>query len=297
MKYKYYYGTSKKTLINPHVTFTTYNLVCGDTTNCMMLSDGHFTNDFAEVLEFFNSDDVKAINLSFVDFEDGEKIFDGVKDNVEYIHFSNCDFDYKAIENFVNIKYVTISHNKEVFDLWNLKNNKNLQMLNIVINNCKVFNNIENLENSTVEYLSIKTCKPVPDKYKSIKIGSLKVLEKMPILKQVEIYVVSKNDKLEELVAMAKLKTIETLKLQKGHFTFEQFAWLKSKLEHIKDLNCLYEFKYNKFYDTQAGVIIGKNKPNSYLDYSKKGLDRYIEKYKVLVQNYKNEKLPPNNFN
>ncbi|MBR2468364.1 MAG: hypothetical protein IKB42_04930 [Clostridia bacterium] len=296
MEYKYCYGIGIKKLSNPTKFLKSHSLFCGDSIKYCGISEKHFTNDFNEVLDFFSAENLQSINLNRVDKEDVSKLFKAICDRVVSIDLIYCDCEYSLIEEFVNVKNIEVLHTTQPFKIWNVSKNSCLKNLSLVFHNTRIIDGVENLKNSSIERLVIDTCNAVPSRYIPVQIGSLKVLGDIPGLKSVQVYVVSQNDKVEELLALSKMKDIEEIKLQKGHFTFEQFAWLKSKLEHIKDFGCLYLYKFDDYYDCEAGVIIGKNKPNYYLDKSGTGLDRYIKKYNMLVDKYKSVDIPPDNF-
>lgn len=296
MEYKYCFGLSIKKLNNPTRFLKVHSLYCAESIVHCGLSEKHYTNDISEVLHFFGDTNLVGVDIHNVDKCDVAKIIEVASTNIKILDITYCDFDYSMIEDLVNVESINILHSTTPFRFWNLRNNIKLNSLNVWCHNCKQLECIENLANTSIENLVIRVCDSVPSRYTQTEIGSLKVLADIPNLKNAEVYVVSGSDKVEELLALANLKNIENLKLQKGHFTFEQFAWLKSRLSHIQELKCLYTYKYDDYYNCEAGVIIGKNKPNYYLDKSKKGLDRYISKYNALVQKYKDIDTPPDNY-
>ena len=296
MEYKYCYGLGIKKLNNPSRFFREHCLFCGESIKHCGITEKHFTNNFDEVLQFFYDENLQGVSLSRTAQNEVDQILNVASAKIKHLELVFCNLDYAQIEKLENVETLEIMHTTKPFCFWSVGQNKHLKSLDVVFHNCKQILKLENLANTNIESLKIKTCNPVPSRYNQTEIGSLKVLSLMPKLKFAEVYVVSKNDKVEELLAFATMQNLESLKLQKGHFSFEQFAWLKSRLQHLKDLNCLCSFKFDDYYGVEAGVIIGKNKPNYYLDYSKKGLDRYVNKYNALVESYKNVELPPNNY-
>ncbi len=192
--------------------------------------------------------------------------------------------DYIFIEQLKNIEYIDIYWNRKAIKLWDLKQNPNLKKLSIVDSNKLI--NFSGLKGSTLEELIILGCNYCSSFTPKLAVDDFSVFSSLNQLKSLTLALQEKASPSNDLIELSKIKTLEELYLDNG-YTFEQFAWLKSKLPLVKTLEAYEVLDYD---DVDKYKIIGKKMPII------RKLDRALEykkQYDELVEKYKHETNPP----
>jgi hypothetical protein len=113
-------------------------------------------------------------------------------------------------------------------------------------------------------------------------------------LKRLSLAIAKTYDIKKTLISLSKLNNLEMLRLQDDAFTFEQFAWLKSKLPNVVGLDGTkyFEFLINGevtgFYS-----VIGKRKPRQIPKEKHTRAEKYQKEFDTLVKQYTKRKTPP----
>ena len=100
--------------------------------------------------------------------------------------------------------------------------------------------------------------------------------------------ILKSDDREKDLLAFSKLTNLEVLNLVKNHFTFKEFAFLKSKLNNTKGIDCVYHLGKDPSNEKVYAIIIGEDKPDLiYLE--DEDIQKYQDEYNALIDLYKNQ--------
>lgn len=109
-----------------------------------------------------------------------------LKDKTEILFLFKCPsiYDLSALSDFKELKCLYINWNNKLEKLWDMKDNKKLEILSFVaISNLRY---VEELKNSTVKYISFDSTGNYPNK-KECFIEDITVFEQMPELQHLKL--------------------------------------------------------------------------------------------------------------
>lgn len=198
----------------------------------------------------------------------------------------NVSFDLSKLENITNLQSIQFYSNQKVSKLWNLKSNSKLKHFEMIDYNA--ITDFSVFENSSVQDLRLIGCNYLSSFTSKLHIDDFEFLLKMPQLTSLSFDIV--KDKADEyyLNILSKLTRLDCLHIPDSFFTFNQFAWLSSKLPNVK--NGLDACVYCE--DTDSYSVIGARKPRCLKN--KARVEAYREKYEALKSKYKTQVCPPN---
>lgn len=216
------------------------------------------------------------INIKQLEFE---YLIENYNSCFEFIYFYNMRAtDLSKLSMLKNIKLLALEWNTKTNRLWDIAKNTNL--LELYISDFYKVSTLEDLRNSqTIQklYLSGGMCNP-------LKVESLEPLSSLIRLKKLSLSNIRVFK--ESLIPISTLINLEELELP-NQFPTKDYAMLSMKL---KNTQCDYFAPYVKLEQEIDGkdiMVIGKRKPflNSKLDEIK--LNKYIEEFKCMQNEFK----------
>lgn len=244
-------------------------------------------DSFEKILSLIKRSHFKAIDLTGLDHEEVDKILEIANPKLEYLTLNLCSFNNDSIEKCKGLIIFDGYHLSNLTSLWNVKKNKALERLSLF--NCKYLKDISNIKNSKLTTLEIYHNKDEIND--SCNIEDYSIFKTMKNLTDLTLFVKDNTDKVKDLKDLSKLTNIKYLSLPKNFFTFNQFAWLKSKLLEEKNISALYNLRKDISNERIYADIIGSDKPDHvYKDEA--DLEAYQNEFIKLVEQYKNVKQP-----
>jgi hypothetical protein len=204
--------------------------------------------------------------------------------------------DFSPLETINNLQEIDIFWNQKSENLWNFDKNRKLEK--ITLSDIKKLNHLNHFnDNNTIKYLDINS-----GFTGTTAIDTLKPLKSCKKLIELNICINKLLD--DDIAPLAEISSLSKLHFPPNLFTTEQIAWLKAKADD-KIMCDLFDgiFKINiTYFGTEEyipdTIIVGKRKPslNSIRDKSK--IEKYLESFNNLVEEYKRnitqQKLYPN---
>lgn len=190
-----------------------------------------------------------------------------------------CPFvgDLSQLERFPKLERVIIYWNRKLKKIWNV--NKNLKYLRI--NQCNSIVDFTSLRDSNIEQLILTSSgEDLTVKSAKLKLDDNENVLKMNKLKKLTLCLNEKTTTSEFLREITKLRHLEELILLDDAYTFEEFAWLKSRLPNLEGIDGVQ--KHGEFYS-----VIGKKKPRVLLEKDIHRVNKYREEYEELVLKYR----------
>lgn len=240
-------------------------------------------DNLEDILIKLKDNEIKYLELIEVAQQDFEAIIDCTCSYIECLKFFNCSLSLSSLSKCMKLKEVDIFLNQKLTELWNVDANKEIYKLSI--NDCENLKDISGICNSTLCELEIKKgFSTIPDVL-NIQIKDFNVFSSLKQLKKLTLFVLENQDKSKDLEALSKLTQLESLYLPREYFTFEEFAWLKSRLKDTKKIDCIYYLAKDPANEKVVAIIIGKDQPYWIYD---DGSDYklYHEKYAELIKKY-----------
>ncbi|PAT02187.1 hypothetical protein CI105_02255 [Candidatus Izimaplasma bacterium ZiA1] len=219
--------------------------------------------------------------------------------NVKYLELNQCPDikDLSPLSKLKNVKYIDYYWNRKATTLWDMSNNKELTYLKMT--DCNKIVDFSSLRHSNIEELHLYGCNFFGSLSPKLEIQDINEIVDIPNLKKLSLAVKKNSDGKNTLKSLSTLTNLEELWLQDGDFSFEQFAWLKSKLPNTKGIEGVRYYEGKIDYVEKGLVtlkkysVIGKRKPRSIDITEKERAMKYQEKYDTLVRKYKHIKTPP----
>lgn len=238
----------------------------------------------SDLISIKKNRNITKISLSGMKQKDFEYVLQYIPDYEIHLDLFKCPdiIDFSPLEQLENIKEIFIYWNRKATKLWNLSKNRKLIKLNMI--NCNKITEFSNLKNSFVEDLSLHGCNYLSSFTPKLVIDDMNNLFDIPNLKILSFSVVKNYDIEKVLLKLSTLKNLRELRFLGNEFTFEQFAWLKSKLPNVQGLEGTNGMLY---------TVIGKGKPKIFSNISEDKINIYKEKYEELVAYYLNIEKPP----
>lgn len=246
---------------------------CHDTTDC-----------FIEALKENKHDAVELCGLRSEHIAD---ILPYLKD-VKYLSLFKCNRldDLSFIEELTDLRGIYIFWNQKATKVFDAKKLPHLTQLSIEVAN--KLTDFSGLESTNIENLSIWGCNFLGIFTPKTVIADFEIFTRMPKLKILDLVPVKNEDSRADLLALSKLTALEKFHIHEGYFTFEQFAWLKSRLPHTAGIEPIYKWE-NWDHETMWSVI-GRKKPTVK---KRETADEYEAHFYALVEKYKNRENPP----
>lgn len=246
---------------------------CHDTTDC-----------FVEALKENKHD---AVELNGLRPEHIADILPYLKD-VKYLSLFKCNRldDLSFIEELTELCGIYIYWNQKATKLFDARKLPKLTMLSIV--DANKLTDFSGLEGSNIENLKIWGCNFFGSFTPKTVIADFEIFTKMPKLKVLNLVPVKNEDSHTDLLALSKLTALEIFHILEGYFTFEQFAWLKSKLPHTTGIEPLHEWE--NWENETVWSVIGRKKPTVK---KRETADEYEAHFYVLVAKYQTRENPP----
>lgn len=243
------------------------------------------------------SEDFKYLHLGEISQEDlntiisriGKRI---VELDINSIIRSDEILDLKVLKKCKKLRKVKLSFSERKIKLWNTRFNHKLMELEIT--GARALYNQNGLKSLKAKTLIIKRYSHGVSNIKELLIKDFSIFETMPNLEKLVLSIKSKKNKENDLLSLSKLVNLKTLILPKNYFFFNQYAWLTSKLPEVGGLGC-YRVEYDHANEMDSYIING-SRMNWYVrGYETNKLNKYINKFNKLVEQYKNEDVPPLN--
>ena len=210
---------------------------------------------------------------------------------VKYLSLMKCNRieDLSFVEELVNLQALYIYWNQKATKVFDAKKLEKLTFFSV--EDANKITDFSGLEYSNMEYLSIWGCNFLGSFTPKIAIKDFSLFTKIPKLNSLDLVLIKNEDATSDLLELAKLSNLEKIHFTDNYFTFEQFAWLKSKLPNVVGLEPIFE--YENWENETVWSVIGSKKPKAIKKQEK--ANEYKKMYYELVNLYKNQDLPPKN--
>lgn len=245
----------------------------------------YYTTDcFIEALKENKHD---AVELNGLFQEHIEEILPYLK-NVKYLSLFKCNRvdDLSFIEKLTELRGIYIYWNQKASKLFDASKLPKLTMLSIEDANKLI--DFNGLEGSNIENLKIWGCNFLGSSTPKTIIEDFSIFTKMPKLKTLNLVPVKNKNSNVDLLALSKLIKLEKFHILENYFTFEQFAWLKSKLPNTKGIEPLYE--WDNWKNEIVWSVIGKKMPTVK---KRETADTYVAHFYALAKKYQSRENPP----
>ena len=208
--------------------------------------------------------------------------------DVKYLSLFKCNRldDLSFIEELTELRGIYIYWNQKATKLFDAKKLPYLTQLSI--EDANKLTDFSGLEGSNIENLKIWGCNFLGSFTPKTVIANFEIFTKMPKLKILNFVPVKNEDSRADLLALSKLTDLEKFHILEGYFTFEQFAWLKSKLPHTAGIEPLHEWE--NWEDETVWSVIGRKKPTVK---KRETADEYEAHFYALVAKYQTRENPP----
>ena len=236
-------------------------------------------NSFDKILQLIERSHINALDLSNLEADEIDKILDITTLSLEHLTLNNCKFNNESIEKCANLIIFEGNCLYNLVSLWNV--NKNASLENLTLNICTNLKDIDGIKNSNISTFEIYNSS------RPSKIKNYKVLQTLTRLENLTLLLDDIEDKTKLLELLSTLTTLKNLSLPKNFFTFNQFAWLKSKLPNEKNISALYHIKKDIANERVYASIIGNDKPSMVYE-DEESLESYQDEFVRLVELYKN---------
>lgn len=201
------------------------------------------------------------------------------------LHFPDkSGINLSPLEKLKNVEQIFLFELSRIEELWDTTKNPKLKLLHIL--NCNRLHNFTQLENSHIETLKLFGCNGLSSFTSKLHIDDFSFVMRMPKLKSLHIEIIKDKPSDYYLNILAQMKNLQEFMCPESFFTFEQFAWLASKLPDAKGLE---PSLYCKELDTYS--IIGNRKPRFLKD--KQRIEKYEIQYRQLIKDFKLQNTPP----
>lgn len=250
-----------------------------------------FTSSLEELKE---NQKISAVMLNGFSQLDLEEFCKYAPKSLISLDLSQCPYirDFTPLEKLINIQFINVEWNRKATKLWDLTKNKYLTYLHMT--DCNKITDFSHLRDSSIEDLGLFGCNFLGSFTPKLVIDDMDNIFQIKMLKRLSLAISKTYDIKKTLISLSKLNNLEVLKLQEDAFTFEQFAWLKSKLPNVDGLEGTkyFEFTINGevtgFYS-----VIGKRKPRQIPKEKQAKAEKYQQEYDTLVKQYTKRKTPP----
>lgn len=227
----------------------------------------------------------RRISFVFEMQDELECVIDLVSEFVVSLHLlskHNKAFDLSPLEGCTELEAIQLYWNIKQKTLWDISQNKKLK--NFEITNYYNVSDLAVLGKSSVEILRIFGCDGGSFVSK-MHIADFSFVAEMPRLKELHFDIIKDEPGEYYLNILSKCTGLERLYTTRNFFTFQQFAWLQSRLPNVKHgLECVLD-------GGGFQSVIGKKTPKYLQDPIKAA--EYQRRYDSLIEKYKTRDNPP----
>ena len=238
-------------------------------------------------LDYVHQAKPRGIVFSFDTQDELEFVLRQVSGFARSIHIAakhNTAFDLTPLESCVELAAIQLYWNTKQETLWDVKKNPKLKSVEIM--DYYRVSDLSAFRGSSVECLGLLGCNGLSSFTSKMHIDEFSFVADMPCLKELRIDIIKDQPSEYYLTQISQCTRLEILGIPDSFFTFQQFAWLKSKLPCVrKGLDGVYPYGKD-FY-----AVIGKRMPKSLQDPIKAA--SYQKRYDALVESYRNRETPP----
>ena len=281
MKLKYYF-VSNQTKIKD-MNNEPYDLIITAIDDKYGSVDDKGTYDINEIGNKIEEIKPKRLEICGITQNEFDYLMPLVSNYVESLSIFKCQKinNFKNIEELNKLLYLDIYWNTKVTSLWKIGNT--LQKLKITDSN--KINDFNGLKNSRLKSLQLYGSDGLSSLKSKLVIENLEIIFNLHSIEHLGLDIIN-NKPQYFLLGLSKMKSLKQIYLPSKTFTFEQYAWLKSKLGSIKGLESYTFFEYSNTYE-----VIGKGKPKNL---KKENRAKMFEKeFEQLVLKYIDEDVPP----
>lgn len=203
--------------------------------------------------------------------------------SINLIAKHNKAFDLSLLEKCTELVSIQMYWNTKQEILWDVKKNKKLKTFEIM-DYYKV-SDLSDFRGSTVEYLAFYGCNGCSSFVSKMHVDDFSFVLDMPKLRELRFDIIKDEPSEYYLNILSKLQGLKIFYTPDNFFTFQQFAWLKSKLPNVeRGLDCV--FPVCDWYS-----IIGRRMPKTLEDPLK--TEKYQKRYDNLLLKYQSQDNPP----
>lgn len=203
--------------------------------------------------------------------------------SINLIAKHNKAFDLSLLEKCTELVSIQMYWNTKQEILWDVKKNKKLKTFEIM-DYYKV-SDLSDFRGSTVEYLAFYGCNGCSSFASKMHVDDFSFVLDMPKLRELRFDIIKDEPSEYYLNILSKLQGLKIFYTPDNFFTFQQFAWLKSKLPNVeRGLDCV--FPVCDWYS-----IIGRRTPKTLEDPLK--AEKYQKRYDNLLLKYQSQDNPP----
>lgn len=221
--------------------------------------------------------EINVIKVSDLREKELNYLVDTYGNQIHYIYLFKCNkiADLSALGRLKNLCYVIAYWNIKAKQFWDMSNNENLLGIKVY-----GFTGLTNLDDI-----------PTAPKLESLEapfnkgLVSLKPLLQTK-LKELLISFPSLGDK--DITPLVKIHTLKKLNFGTILFTTEQVAWLKANLTNVEGEVLA---PYLKIFETDV-LVIGKRKPRLQIPKDNARIQKYVDAFEKLVEQYKGKEAP-----
>ncbi len=198
-----------------------------------------------------------------------------------YLSFFKCQLiqDFSPLEDLQNLEAVSIYWNIRTDKLWNFSRNRSLQ--SICVSDAKRMTFFPDL---------LKTSDTLEEvifwgsMFNNTPMDSLDCFSGMPNLQELSLGNIRLNDRRVDV--LETLPALQSFHFDAGMFTTEEIAWMVAKYPQLQGKSlCAYNKEDAILNDVR---VCGFRKPGLDLPKHQKRLDRYVEEFNKLVEQYRN---------
>ena len=252
-----------------------------------------FLNNYIDIESLDNIQDLLIenkylyIELISLNEKEVEHILSATKDYVEHLELFRCETELNYLNNCLKLKSVRLSYLDKTTSLWSLKNN--VELNNLEITGCLALKDISGIKDSYLVDLNIKDdYKTIPNRT-NVKVDDFSIFQSLKNLKNLSLFILDNDNKDKDLQDLSKLTNLDKLFLPKDYFTFKQFAFLKSRLVNTSNIDSIYHLAKDPSNEKVYYIVIGKDKED-FLYYEDVDYNVFIKEYNELVNQFKKVK-------
>lgn len=282
MKNKYYFFTNQNKMKD--MNHDSYDLIVNAIDDKYSSTDDGGTYDIKEIENQIRKIKPKRLEITgFTQFE-FDFIIPFIKDNLLSLSIFKCPKinDLNRIAELSELLYLDIYWNTKATKLYNI--GKKLKKL--IIKDCNKLNDFEGLNGSKLESLQLYGSDGLSSFKSKLVIKDLSIVFRLNTLEELGLDIVKNFEDQDFLTGLSNMSSLRNIYLPKNMFTFDQFAWLQSKIKDTKGLEAYTFYDYDSSYQ-----IIGKNKPNNIKNKIK--AEEYKKTYDELILKYGSIDCPP----
>lgn len=282
MKKKYYFFTNQSKMKD--MNQDSYDLIINAIDDKYSSTDDGGTYDIKDIENQIRKIKPKRLEITGFTQLQFDFIIPFVKENLLSLSIFKCPkiSDLSGIAELNKLLYLDIYWNTKATKLWNIGN----KLRKLIITDCNKLTDFEGLGGSKLESLQLYGSDGLSSFKSKLVINDLNIIFQLNTLEELGLNIVKNFVDKDFLIGLSKMLNLKHISLPNNMFTFEQFAWLQSKMKNTKGLEAYTFYEYDSSYQ-----IIGKNTPNNIRNQIK--AEEYKNKYDELVFKYDSIECPP----